>query len=114
MAITAANAAYVSGNAPTVSGEAKVGQSELDFVLVGQATLTLDGTLTAGDVNWIDGTKTISPTPTKVFLFRIGGTALASISMVSATAIGNAKFTATFSAAGTASNTLIFAFFACR
>ena len=114
MAIPAANAAYVSGNAPTVSGEVRAGRHELDFVLVGQATLVLDGTLLAGDVNFIDGTKTISPTPTKVFACRIGGNALASIGVVSCTAITGAKFTLTFSAAGTNTNTLIVAFFVAR
>lgn len=114
MAIPAANAVYVSGNAPTVSGEVKAGLNELDIVLVGQATLVLDGTLTAGDVNFIDGTKTISPTPTKVFACRIGGTGLATIGVVSCNTITNAKFALQLSAAGTNAQTIIVAFFAAR
>jgi len=114
MAIAAANAVYVGGNAPTVTGEVKAGLNELDVVLVGQATLILDGTLTAGDVNFIDGTKVVSPVPTKVFACRIGGTGLATIGVVSCTAITGAKFALQLSAAGTNTQTIIVAFFAAR
>ena len=114
MAIANANAVYVGGNAPTVTGKVKAGQNELDFVIVGQATLILDGTLTAGQVNFIDGTKVVAPVPTKVFAMRIGGTGLATISVVSCTAITGAKFVAQLSAAGTNTETIILAFFAAR
>jgi len=114
MSISAANAAYAGGNAPTVTGEVKAGQNELDFVLVGQATFILDGSLTAAQINFIDGTKVVSPVPTKVFAMRIGGTALASIGVVSCTSITGAKFVCEVSAAGTNTHTVIIAFFAAR
>ena len=118
-AIAAANAAYVSGNAPTVTGEVKAGQNELDFVLVGKATLTgvFDDPTDPdvdGEVNSIDGTKVVAPVPTKVFAIRIGGDATAAIKVVSCTAITGAKFLVTLSAPPVINTTVIIAFFACR
>jgi len=114
--IAAANAVYVTGNAPTVTGEVKVGRNELDFVLVGQATLVGEsgGADVDGDVNFIDGTKVIAPTPTKVFAMRIGGTAAAACAVVSCTAITSAKFLVTLSVAPASGLTVIIAFFAAR
>jgi hypothetical protein len=119
MAITAANAVYVGGNAPTVTGECKARMHELDFVLVGQASIVgvFDDPTDPDadfDVNWIDGTKTVSPTPTKVFAMRIGGDATATISVVSCTSITNQKFLCTLSAPPVIGTTVIIAFFAAR
>ena len=125
MSIAAANAAYVTGNAPTVEGEVRAKMHELDFILVGQATVIgvwdelveepeVPDTDVDFNVNWIDGTKTVSPTPTKVFAMRIGGDATASIKVVSCTAITNQKFLVTLSGTPVIGTTVIIAFFAAR
>jgi hypothetical protein len=114
MSISAANAVYAGGNAPTVTGEVKAGQNELDFIIIGQATLTGDGSLSVGQVNFIDGTKVVSPVPTKVFACRIGGDATATIGVASCNEITGAKFACQFTAAPGNGATVIIAFFAAR
>jgi len=125
VSIAAANASYITGAGPTVDGEVRSRMHELDFVLVGQATIVgvwdenveepeVPDTDVDFNVNWIDGTKTVSPTPTKVFAGRIGGDAAASIRVVSCTSITNQKFLVTLSGTPVIGTTVIIAFFAAR
>lgn len=115
MAIPAVNAVY-QGQGPTESGQVVTfgGNSQSDFAIYGTVTFVLDGTLTAGQLNWIDGTKTLSFTPSRVFVFRTGGDALKSISAVSCTSLTNVKGDVEFSAAGSSPDTVILAFMAMR
>ena len=115
MAILAVDAVY-QGQGPTESDQVITygGNSASDFAIYGTATIILDGTLTAGALNWIDGTKTLSFTPSRVFVFRTGGDALKSIAAVSATATTNVLTNVELSAAGTVSETVEIAFMAMR
>lgn len=78
--------------------------------LIGTATFVLDGTLTAGVVNYIDGTKRLSFNPTGVACFRIGGTGLKSIAPTrcvdDAASGGSQTATVELSAAGTNTQTI--------
>jgi hypothetical protein len=112
MAIPAVNPTYSGANAPTKTAEVMVtgpGDGQ-QTVYRGFGTATLDGSLTAFDVNWVDGTQTIPFTPTGVIVFRNGGTAAATISVLSATITSSTKMNLTISAAGSNGNTLAFSF----
>jgi hypothetical protein len=78
--------------------------------LRGIVTLTLDGTATTCNVNYMDGTKVISPVPQIILAHRIGGTGLATISIVSCVPTDGSKFAVQISAAGTNTQTIIMAF----
>lgn len=109
MAITAVNGTYVN-QGPTQSGQVLAPNelSALESAYLGTATFTLDGTSTSATLNFIDGTKTLSFTPTAVSAQVVGGTQLAAAPAgVTATAVvDNKTATIYFSAAGTAANTL--------
>lgn len=73
----------------------------------GYVTFTLDGSLTAATINWIDGTKAIGFTPAGVRLSVVGGDQQAT-AVVSATpsAYDDKTCTVAFSAAGTNTKTI--------
>lgn len=110
MAIPAVNVTWL-GTGPTVTNEV-LAQSGVagDFArtMVGTFTQVLDGSLTGGDVNWIDGTAVLPYTPTGVLIYRIAGTGLSTIASIAANTIGATKFTHVFSAAGTNTQTVTF------
>ena len=109
MAITAQNGTYLT-QGPTASGQVLAPNelSNLENALMGTATFTLDGSSTSATLNFIDGTKTLSFTPTGVDAAIIGGTQNAATPIgVTATKVNSAA-TATlyFSGAGTNANTV--------
>lgn len=109
MSIAAANAVYTTSG-PTASGQvlAPNEQTNLEGAYVGTVTVTLDGSTTSFTLNFIDGTKTLSFTPTGIDATVIGGTQLAATPIaVTATAVtDNTKGTIYLSGAGTNTNTL--------
>ena len=111
MSIAAANVAYVSAAAPTKTGQIVVfgGNDIQDYALGGTVTAVLDGASTTFTVNWIDGTQTLNFTPSRVFMFRCGGTGATTISAVGVSSVTNASATVTISAAGTNTQTVTFA-----
>ena len=103
MAITAQNLAY-QGAAPVAGGSTTLafgGSSMAELSYIGTATFTGDGSLTAATLNYLDGTNTLSFTPSAALGFRIGGTATSTISLVSVVdaADGGKTATVNFSAA---------------
>ena len=108
MAISAVNLSY-TGNGPTASGQViastETGGLAQDFE--GFGTATLDGSATSFTVNFIDGTATLSFTPSAVLVSVCGGTqpAAAVVSAI-ADAITTTGFTCRLSGAGTNTNTL--------
>jgi len=84
MAITAGTATY-QGNGPAESGQilATALSSESNRNLKGRCSVTGDGASSSFDCNYIDGTKTLSFTPTFVLCSRSGGAATGTISVVS-------------------------------
>lgn len=111
MAIPTQNLAYLQ-NGPVASGQqmapSPLEQFEVSFI--GTATFTLDGALTASTLNYIDGTQALNFVPRAVCLVRIGGNALSSIVAYAVdNADGGKSAAVTFSAAGTSTNTLIYA-----
>jgi len=109
MSIPAVNATYLN-QGPSQSGQILAGNelSALEFAYLGTATFVLDGSLTAATLNFIDGTKTLSFTPTGLFAHVIGGTqnAASPIDVVSSIVTDNTKAVLTFSGAGTNANTV--------
>jgi hypothetical protein len=76
MSVTAQNATYLTGG-PTASGQVLAPNelSNLEVALIGTVTFTSGaGSETTGVINFIDGTKTLSFTPTGVLAQVIGGT----------------------------------------
>lgn len=75
MAITAVSAVYAT-QGPTQSGQvlADNSASSSEVALVFTGTAVLDGTLTTFTLNFIDGTKTLSFTPSAVLVGAVGGT----------------------------------------
>lgn len=113
MAITAVNASYRT-QGPTASGQilADNSASSSEVALVYTALVTLDGTSTTFTLNFIDGTKTLSFTPTAVTADVVGGTQVASSTVnVSTTTPTTTGVTVNLSAAGTAANTILLAGF---
>lgn len=110
MAITAANVAYQTAG-PVASGQilAPNAQTGLEDAYIGLATFTLDGSTTSATLNFIDGTKTLSFTPSAISAFVVGGTqnAATPISVVSSAVTDNKTGTLYFSGAGTNTKTLI-------
>ena len=115
MAIPAVTPTY-QGTGPTQTGQIIVfgNSDEQNLAYRGTAQATLDGSLTAFTVNWIDGTKTLPFTPSAVICTRsyvgTNDTAAASIYVQSASAISNTGFTVNISGAGSNGNTLTVAF----
>lgn len=73
----------------------------------GYVTFTLDGSLTAATINWIDGTASIGFTPAAVRVSVVGGTQpAAALVHAFATAYTATTATITFSGAGTNANTI--------
>lgn len=109
MAIAAQNATYVN-QGPSASGQVLAPNelSNLENALVGTATFTLDGALTSATLNFIDGTKTLSFTPSAVVADVIGGSqnAAAPIGVLSALVTDNTKAVLYFSGTGSNTNTV--------
>jgi hypothetical protein len=109
MAIPAQNATYIN-QGPTASGQvfAPNELSNLENAIIGTATFVLDGTLTSAVLNFIDGTKTLSFTPTAIEAQTIGGTQLpvAAVAVQGTAVTDNTKGTIYFSGAGTSANTV--------
>ena len=103
MAITAGNAVY-SGQGPTKTGQILASQLSGDEsrMLVGTATITGDTSLTAFDVNFIDGTQVLPFTPSAVLCTRTGGAADNSVKVSAVETITNTKFTVRTNAAADA------------
>jgi hypothetical protein len=113
MAITAVNASYRT-QGPTGSGQilADNSSSSSEVALVYTGLVTLDGTSTTFTLNFIDGTKTLSFTPTAVTADVVGGTQVATSTVnVSTTTPTTTGVTVNLSAAGTSGNTILIAGF---
>lgn len=110
MSIPAVNITWL-GTGPTVTGEV-LAQASLggDFArtLVGTFTQVLDGSLTVGNVNFIDGTASLPFTPSALVCYRTGGTGLSTIASAGAAITSAILFAHTFSAAGTNTQTVTF------
>jgi hypothetical protein len=108
MAIAAVNAAYRTAG-PTVSGQilASNANSDSEVALVFTATVTLDGSTTTFNLNFIDGTATLSFTPSAVLVSVSGGTQQAAAYVgVTAGVATNVLVPIYLSGAGTSANTL--------
>jgi hypothetical protein len=114
MAIADVNVTY-SGQGPTDSGQVfsdaasgGLGAQAIEF----SGTATLDGAATTFNINWIDGTKTLSFTPSGVILSRVVRASDTGLNTINITPVGgnmtNAKMVATLSAAGTNAQTVSF------
>lgn len=114
MAITAQNASY-RGQGPVGGGSTILafgGSSMQELAYIGTATFTGDGATSTATLNYIDGTNTLSFTPTAVLAQRIGGTAAATITCYATDNADSGKTaTVTFSAAPANGATYIVAFF---
>ena len=121
MALTISNPTYLTA-APSKTGQvlAPNEQSNLEVAFVGIATITLDGTITTGTINWIDGTQTIfangdaagtTTAPRYVEAAVVGGTQSATAFIQVATgAVTTTGFTFYLSTAGTATKTVVILF----
>src|SRR5579859_3358751 len=113
MAIPAVNATYLT-QGPSQSGQilAPNEQTGLEIAYVGTATFVLDGTLTQATLNFIDGTKTLSFTPTGIDAQVVGGTQFAAspVGVVATKVTDNTKGVIAFTGAGTNANTVVVAF----
>lgn len=113
MAIPAVNAVYLTAG-PTASGQilAPNELTGLEIAYSGTATFVLDGTLTSATLNFIDGTKTLSFTPSGIDACVVGGTqyAVAPVGVVATKVTDNTKGTIALTGAGTNTNTVIVAF----
>ena len=110
MAIAAVNAVYRT-QGPTQSGQvlADNSSSSSEVALVFTGTAILDGSTTTFTLNFIDGTKTLSFTPSAVLIGITGGTqAAATVAAANVSAITNTGCTVNVSGAGTNLNTLTF------
>jgi hypothetical protein len=109
MSIAAVNGSYVN-QGPVASNQVLAPNelSALESAYLGTATFTLDGSASSATLNFIDGTKTLSFTPTAVTAQVIGGTqnAASPIGVVSVLVTDNTKAVVYFSGAGTVSNTV--------
>ena len=121
MALTITNPTYLTA-APSKTGQvlAPNEQSNLEVAFAGVATVTLDGTLTTGTINFIDGTQTIfangdaagtTTAPRYVEAAVVGGTQSATAFIQVATgAVTTTGFTFYLSTAGTAAKTIVVLF----
>lgn len=109
MAIAAQNAAYLNLG-PSFTGQvlAPNENTGLENCYIGTATFTLDGTLTAATLNFIDGTQTLPFVPAGVTAEVVGGTqtATAVIGVVSTNVPTNTGVVINFTIAGTATRTV--------
>jgi|GEM_PF-2109351 len=114
MAIADVNVVY-SGQGPTDTNQvfadaasAGLGAQAIEFT----GTATLDGAATTFNINWIDGTKTLSFTPSGVLLNRVVRASDTGLNTINISAVGgnvtNAKMVGTLSAAGTNAQTVSF------
>ena len=110
MAISTVNASYL-GQAPTKTGQilANALSGSDARTLYATATAISDGSDTNFTVNWIDGTQVLPFTPSAVLATRNGGTAAATISVLSVTSITTTSALITLSAAGSTSETFAIA-----
>ena len=121
MSLTITNPTYLSA-APSKTGQVLAPNelSNLEVAFVGVTTITLDGTLTTGTINWIDGTQTIfangdaagtTTAPRYVEAAIVGGTQSATAFIQVATgAVTTTGFTFYLSTAGTAAKTIVVLF----
>lgn len=108
MAIAAVNAAYRTAG-PTASGQilASNANSDSEVALVFTAIVTLDGSTTTFNVNFIDGTATLSFTPSAVLVSVSGGTQQATAYIGVTAGVATSTLVPIYlSGAGTTSNTL--------
>jgi hypothetical protein len=108
MAIAAAPAVY-NTQGPTGSGQifanSALSNNEVQFLY--NVTVTLDGATTSFTLNFIDGTKTLSFTPSAVTAQVVGGTQNAtSVLSVSTDTPTNTGVVIHLSGAGTTGNTV--------
>lgn len=102
MANTVGTPVYLS-NGPTGTLQilARGGMSDAELAYIATASITADGTSSTYTVNYIDGTAALPFTPSAILAQRIGGTATATVSVVSAIDAGNANKTFTVQASAT-------------
>ena len=97
----AANVAWI-GNGPTESGQIlsdRVGAGDASRILRGLATVATGDAATATvTINFIDGTKTLSFTPSAVNVFRVGGAGTNTITVLAVESITNKECVARCSA----------------
>lgn len=108
MSIAAVNAGYRTGG-PTASGQilADNSASSSEVALVFTASVTLDGSTTTFNLNFIDGTQTLSFTPSAVLVNVVGGTQQAATPVLASSGIPTATLVPIYlSGAGTSANTV--------
>ena len=109
MSIPAVNGTYLL-TGPTASNQVLAPNelSALQTAYMGTATFVLDGSATHATLNFIDGTKTLSFTPSAVSAQVIGGTqnAASVVGVQSVLVTDNTKAEVYFSGAGTNTNTV--------
>lgn len=113
MAIPDVDATY-PGQAPTKTGQVIVsgGTSVLDYAFLGTGVATLDGSLTVFNLNFIDGTELLGFVPTRVLMFKTGGTAAEY--PISAAVTDAAQAVVTINGAGSNAETIEFTFLVAR
>ena len=123
MALTITNPTFLT-QGPTKTGQvlAPNEQSNLEGAFTGTCTVTLDGTLTTGTINWIDGTQTIFANgdaagtvtaPRFVEATIVGGTqhqTAGTALAIAASSPTTTGFTFYLSAAGTSTKTIVVLF----
>lgn len=116
MTISAVNATW-QGAAPVAGGSTTLGlggTSCQELAYIGTGTSVLDGSLTSAVVNFLDGTNTLSFTPSAVLVTRTGGNATATVAVSGASTINNVGFTVSFTAADSNGKTIQYVFFALK
>ena len=113
MSIPAQNASYL-GSAPVAGGSTTLafgGRSMAELAYIGTATFTLDGSLFAGALNYLDGTNALGFTPSGVLATRIGGNAANTVQVYQVDDNGDGiSANVRFAAAGSSGNTVKIAF----
>lgn len=105
MAITTVSAIYAT-TAPTKSGQVIAGRDPDSRVFRGTATVTGDGASSSFIFNLVDGTETIPFTPSGGIVFRSGGAATGTITVLTAV-FTNTICTVTTSAAVNAATFIV-------
>jgi len=75
--------------------------SSQEIAYIGTATITADNSASTCTVNYIDGTAALPFTPSAIICQRTGGTATATVSIVSAADAGNSNKTFTVQGSAT-------------
>jgi len=75
--------------------------SSAELAYIGTATITADNSGSTCTVNYIDGTAALSFTPTAILCVRTGGTATATVGIVSAVDAANSNKTFTVQGSAT-------------